>query len=99
MIFLSPLCQVQPGTVPGPACYLSTEEESEVVHWIGGCAEIGCAKIIMSKIISKKYGYIVNVSQGWWDKFQKRHPELALQSSEMLAYKYAIAVNKAVIDH
>ena len=41
----------------------------------------------------------MNVSQGWWDKFRKRHPELVLRSSEMLAYKRAVAVNKEVIDH
>ena len=93
------------GVSSGPVRYLSTEEESEVVGWIAGCAEIGWAKSVKeirrvaSTIVSNKCGYEVNVSQGWWDKFRKRHPELVLRSSEMLAYKRAVAVNKEVIDH
>lgn len=93
------------GATSGPAKYLSSEEEEEVVKWIAGCAEIGWAKSVreirgvVSTIVSSKLGYAVNVSQGWWDKFRKRHPQLVLRSSEMIAYKRAVAVNKDVIDH
>ena len=40
---------------------------------------------VVSAIVSNKLGYPVNVSQGWWDKFRKRHPQLVLRSSEMRA--------------
>ena len=92
--------KVQPGTVSGPPRYLSDEEEQEVVNWISGCAEIGReVRAVVSALVSKKSGVAVSVSQGWWDKSRKRHPELVLRAGEMLAYKRAIAVNKGTIDH
>ena len=37
------------------------------------------------------------VTNGWWDSFMKRHPELTLRTPEKLAYVWAIMGNKEVI--
>ena len=37
---------VKSGIISGPLLYLSDEEEGEIVRWILGCAEIGCAKSV-----------------------------------------------------
>jgi len=37
--------QVQPGSKSGAPCYLDDKEEEELVKWISGCAEVGCAKV------------------------------------------------------
>ena len=74
--------RVKPGTVSGPPCYLDPEEE-EVVRWIAGCAETGCAKsasevmaVVSSVVREKKGSGDITVSRGWWEKFQRRHPEV-----------------------
>ena len=67
------------------------EEEEEIVQWIRGCAEIGCAKSIrevqavVSTIVAKKLGIpSVSISHGWWDKFRRRHPEFVMRSGKLL---------------
>ena len=37
--------QVQSGSKSGAPCYLDDKEEDELVKWISGCAEVGCAKL------------------------------------------------------
>lgn len=98
--------RVKPGARSRSPCYLEEEEEEEIVQWIRGCAEIGCAKgireiqAVVSSKTARKLGITsISVSHGWWDKFRRRHPELVMRSGEAIAYKRAAAVNKETIFH
>ena len=68
--------KVLPGSGVGLPKYL-TDEEEEVVRWLEGCAEIGCAKSIrevravVGAIMAKKQNVeCIVVSHGWWDRFR-----------------------------
>ena len=63
--------RVRPGATSGAPRYLDAEEEEEVVRWITGCAEVGCAKsvrevrAVVSAIVAKKFGVAsINISHG-----------------------------------
>ena len=64
------------GASIGAPKYFSDEEEDEIVCWLEGCAEVGCAKSIkdvravVGAILAKKMGVeCSSVSHGWWDRF------------------------------
>ena len=92
------------GAVSEPPCYLDEVEERELVEFLLGCAEVGYPKTVkevramVGKIVSKKQhqdiGSTAPVSHGWWEKFQKRHQELSLRSSETLSQRRAVASNE-----
>ena len=92
----------------GPPHYLDEEEERELVKFLLGCAEVGYPKTVkevramVDKTVAKKQhqniGSTAPVSHGWWEKFQKRHQELSLHSSETLSQKRAVAVSPAVLN-
>ena len=76
--------KVRPGADVGLPKYL-TNEEDELVKWLEGCAEVGCAKstrrirAVVGAIVAKKLGVeCAVVSHGWWDRFRQRHPHLTL---------------------
>ena len=82
---------VRLGVHSGVSRSLEDEEEEEIVQWIRGCAEIGCAKSIpevqavVSTIVAKKLGITsVSISHGWWDKFRRPHPEFVMRSGKIL---------------
>ena len=89
--------KVLPGAVGGPPRYLTDEEEEELVRWLEGCAEVGCAKSVrevrgvVGAIVGKKQNLEhATVSHGWWDRFRERHPHLRLRAGECLAYVRAV---------
>jgi len=100
--------KVSAGAVSGAPRYLDEEEEKELVDFLLGCAEVGYPKtvkevrIIVGKIIAKKHkqenGTTAPVSHGWWEKFQRRHQELSLRSSESLSQRRAMAMNPGVLN-
>lgn len=100
--------KVSAGAVSGAPRYLDEREEKELVEFLLGCAEVGYPKtvkevrVIVGKIIAKKQKQdvetIAPVSHGWWEKFQKRHQELSLRSSESLSQRRAMAMNPAVLN-
>ena len=80
-----------PGSRSGELSYLDKEEEEELVRWITGCAEVGCAnnvrevKAVVSAIVLKKLDVLgICVTYGWWETFRRRHPELVLRNGESL---------------
>lgn len=93
--------KVRPGAGVGLPKYLTDEEEEdELVRWLEGCAEVGCAKsvretrAVVGAIVAKKQRVeCAVVSHGWWDRFRKRHPHLTLRAGEALAYRRAIATS------
>ena len=97
--------KVLPGAVGGPPRYLTDEEEEELVRWLEGCAEVGCAKSVrevrgvVGAIVGKKQNLEhATVSHGWWDRFRERHPHLRLRAGERLAYVRAVCTNRQVLD-
>ena len=97
--------KVLPGAVGGPPRYLTDEEEEELVRWLEGCAEVGCAKSVrevrgvVGAIVGKKQNLEhATVSHGWWDRFRERHPHLRLRAGECLAYVRAVCTNRQVLD-
>ena len=64
-----------------------------------GAASIGYPKTVQEvkaiegAIVACKLGLeTVTVSQGWWEKFRRRHPKLSLRSAESLPFRRAISV-------
>ena len=100
--------KVSAGAVSGAPLYLDEDEEKELVEFLLGCAEVSYPKtvkevrVIVGKIVAKKQSQGVvtaaPVSHGWWEKFQKRHEELSLRSSEALSQRRAIAMNPTVLN-
>ena len=100
--------KVSAGAVSGAPRYLDEDEKKELVEFLLGCAEVGYpntvkeARVIVGKIVAKKQsqgvGTAAPVSHGWWEKFQKRHEELSLHSSEALSQRRAIAMNPTVLN-
>ncbi len=98
--------KVRPGAGVGLPRYLNNEEEDELVRWLEGCAEVGCAKsvrqvrAVVGAIVAKKQGVdSAIVSHGWWDRFRQRHPHLTLRAGESLAYRRAVAANPDTFRH
>ena len=94
-----------PGAVGGPPRYLNNEEEEELVRWLKGCAEVGCAKSIgevravVGAMVAKKHNLDhVTVSHGRWDRFRARHSHLRLRAGECLAYVRAVCTNHQILD-
>ena len=97
--------KVLAGAQPGPKRYLTDEEETGLVQWLEGCAEVGCAKsgrevrAVVGAILGAKHGLEnVTVSHGWWDRFRERHAHLTLRAGESLSYRRAVAMNRETID-
>lgn len=93
------------GAKPGPTRYLNDEEESELVQWLEGCAQVGYAKSIrevravVGAILGAKHGLEnVVVIHGWWDRFRQRHAHITLRAGESLSYRRAVSINRETID-
>ena len=96
--------KVQFGARSGPKTYLSLEEENELVCFIVRCAKIGYPKTkkqvlaIVQQIIESK-GIHTIISNGWWERFSGRHPQVTLKSAVPLSYARAMATDPAVINN
>ena len=88
---------------PGPAPYLSEEEEEELVNFLIKCGRIGYPKTraqvlaIVQDILSKRRPGI-SVTNGWWERFSKRHPGICLKMSVPLSYVRAMAEDEVQLD-
>ena len=86
--------RVLPGATSGPSSYLTSEEEREVVTFLCRTTAIGygrCRKeviAIVERILSSR-GVERPVTSGWWNRFSKRQPELALRIPSTLSYARA----------
>ena len=80
----------------GPAKYLSTEDEKELVIFLTRCASIGYAKsrkevlALVQRILDSR-GIPKSVTNGWWESFRHRHPNLTLRSTVPLSVARAKA--------
>ncbi len=92
--------KVKENGVSGPERYLSIYEEEELVNFLIGCSHVGYPRtrpqvlaIVQQYIEKKKIKKIV--SNGWWQRFRYRHPNISLRS---LSLPRAKAADRAVID-
>ena len=54
---------------------------------------------IVEEIISLKGSTATHVSNGWWEIFRRRHPELAIRTVEKLSYAHSVATDATIINH
>ena len=84
--------------------YLTSAEEEELVHFIMKCSEIGYGytrKQILSlvqRIVTEK-GNEVSVSNGWWERFKQRHPQLTLRTPAPVSFSRAAATDSEVFEN
>ena len=82
--------RVKFGSHSGPTRYLSDDEEEELTRFLEGTASMGYAKskkevlAIVEEIVFLK-GKDVEVSNGWWEIYKRRHRSLSLRSAEKLS--------------
>ena len=86
----------QMGCKGGPHKILTDEQEECLVGFLVRCATIGYAKSrieVMALIdqIYKSRGIDKSVTNGWWESFCKRHPNLTLRAASSLSKARTIA--------
>ena len=92
------------GACSGPEPYLNATEENELVQFLIKCASMGFARNkkqvldIVHRVLESK-GMNVKVSNGWWQSFRSRHPNVVLRTSEPLSYIRAISSSPDIINH
>ena len=79
--------RVLTGSHSGPSRYLTDEEEDKLVHFLHGCASIGYGRtrkdiIALVQQVVKRKEINATVTQGWYESFKKRHPEVVLKVGE-----------------
>lgn len=90
--------------MPGPAKYLSIAEEEELAHFLLECADIGYGHsrkqvlAIVQKIINDK-GINTVITNGWWERFCKRNPQLTLRTTAPLSRARTLASDRTSIDN
>ena len=90
------------GTNPGPQSYLSSSEELELAALLVDAAKMGYGRtrrdvkcLIETHLqINGKKGENFTVSNGWCDRFLKRHPNLSFRSSDSTAGVQMDALSK-----
>ena len=91
------------GTCSGPERYLTDTEEIGLIKFLHKCFSIGFARpekqvmALVDEILQKK-GKTKGVSNGWWESFRKRHPDLVLRTAEPLSYIRAMCTSEEILD-
>ena len=94
--------RVMPGTKSGPPMYLTVSEETELVQFLTRCAGIGYGKsrkeviALVQRILDKK-GILKMVTNGWWESFCHRHPNISLRSGASLSLARARASDPEMV--
>ncbi len=81
--------RVAPGATSGPPKYLTTGEENEVQFLIRSAA-IGYGKsrkevIALVQSVLNSKGIAKSVTNGWWESFCRRHPNISLRAAAPLS--------------
>lgn len=96
--------RVLPGATSGPSCYLSNEEEEELVNFLCRVARIGQGRTrqeviaIVERVLTSR-GNARIVSTGWWASFISRHPSVALRTPATLSLARAAASDRVTLDN
>ena len=97
------LCKVPLKARSGPSSYLTPEEEEELTSFLIEMAKIGYGHTrkqiiaLVQQIVESK-GIETVVSSGWWERYIKRHPQIALRVAVPLSMARAMASDRDVID-
>ena len=89
------------GARPGPDPYLSIEEEEELASFLIETAKIGYPHTkrqvlaVVQEMVDAKIS--TTVSNGWWERFSKRHPKITLRAAVPLSLARAIVSDGAVV--
>ena len=95
--------KVQFGSHSGPRRFLDDAEETELVNFLCGAASMGFARskkeviCIVEEVLAAK-GTPKKVSNGWWESFCGRHPQLCIRTAEKLSYARLKATDPVVLD-
>ena len=81
----------------GPPSYLNTEEEEELTSFLLEMAKIGYAHT-RKQVIALVQQISTVVSSGWWERYIKRHPQIALRVAVPLSMARAMASDREVLD-
>lgn len=84
--------KVSHGVKPGPKCYLSTEEETQLAEFI---IETDKAE----KVQRKKTLWKERISHGWCNRFMQRHSYLSVRKRDAAANIRMDAVTSKAIKH
>jgi hypothetical protein len=97
------------GTNPGPVPYLTKDEETELANHLLMAAEIGYGKTrrdvccLVKSYLNTKTDKVMKgatkLSNGWWEKFLKRNPQLTLRVGDSTAGVRFDAVTVENMDH
>ena len=92
------------GSKSGPQKYLSDDEENELADFLRDCSRIGYARTrqqiftLVNQCLRMK-GLSVNVTNGWWESFRRRHPTFKLRTAEKLAYVRMVSSSPEILDY
>ena len=94
--------RVQPGAVSGPPKYLTSTEEAELAKFLSRCGAVGYARsksevLALVQRVMDSRGKARTVTHGWWDSFQRRHPELVLRTPVPLSRVRSQATDPAAL--
>ena len=87
----------------GPSSYLTIEEEEELTSFLLEMAKIGYALTrkeviaIVQRVVDGKNMSAI-VSNGWWERYVNRHPQITLRVAVPFSMARAMASDRAVID-
>ena len=97
--------KVVQGASSGPEPYLNVTKETELIQFLTKCVvSMGFARNkkqifdIVDRVLESK-GKNVKVSNGWWQSFRNRHPNIVLCTSEPLSYVRAVCSSPEIINH
>ena len=91
------------GAKSGPPAYLNIEEEEQLTSFLLECAKIGYAHTrkqviaLVQQIVNSK-GISTIVTNGWWERYVQRHPQITLRVAVPFSYARAMATDREVLD-
>ena len=96
--------KVLPGTKSGPPSYLTEKEEQELVTFLTRSSAIGYGRtrkevIAIVERLLCSHGIHKYVTNGWWESFSKRHPELVLRTASTLSISRAKASDWEIVNN
>ena len=95
--------RIEHGALPGPNPYLTKEEEKELVSFLVQSAGIGYPHTryqimaIVQEMLEGK-GIQACISDGWWQRFRQRNPEITLRVAAPLSFARAMATDRDTLN-
>ena len=96
--------KVKFGARSGPDPYLTNEEEEELLNFLLKCSDIGYShsrkqviSIVQQVVDGKRIQTVV--SNGWWERFCQRHPQVTLRAPAPLSYSRAVSSDRESLNN